>query len=338
MRRRVDRVSRGLAEDEVARLQNGDPVHGQACLADDRIEVNRNRHRPADRGARPEGHVDRAEDLLVLEDVSREPGLIVRPDAQLGEFVPSSPWAPSRRRYSGPRPPRPRPACRPRASTRPARPTARVERDSSRRSGPLRAGAMNASPHGRLPNAPGAVRSPSSAMPLRPRSAMVAWVPCGQVIRATSPAVNSPAAVLDRRAILSKSTAITRPSISAVTPGIVAPRAPASVAFLRAVVWLSDLVVAATYRSQAPSAAAIGGGGSVPSVARSSMITSTASAPRSAAASRSDSPIARVPGSTTTRAFSRALMPRQRSKIAATASRRTAIAGILCRPRRRACS
>ncbi len=181
MRRRVDRVSRGLAEDEVARLQNGDPVHGQACLADDRIEVNRNRHRPADRGARPEGHMDRAEDLLVLEDVSREPGLIVRPDAQLGEFVPSSPL--------GAEPPavlRPEP---PAAAT--ILPPSRVNTAGSSdgpsggrlaatiRPSPRRC-AMNASPHGRLPNAPGAVSSPSSAMPLGSRSAMVASVPRAQ--------------------------------------------------------------------------------------------------------------------------------------------------------------
>ena len=188
---------------------------------------------------------------------------------------------------------------------------------------------MNASPHGRFPKLPGEVRSPSSAIPARPVRSKVASVPRGQVIRARLPAVNSSAAALDRLAIVSNPTAITRPSISAVTPGIVAPRAPASVACLRAAVWLSDLVVAAMYRSQAPSAAAIGGGGSVPSVARSSMIASTASAPRSAAASRSHSPIARVPGSTTTNASSPNLMPKQRSKIVATASRRSAIAGIL---------
>ena len=283
--------------------------------------------------------MDRAEDLLVLEDVSREPGLIVRPDAQLGEFVPSSPWAPSRRRYSGPRPPRPRPSCRPRGSTRPARPTARVERDSPRRSGPLRAGRDE-----RLSAREVAERARGGELPVVGDAAAVTerdgrvgavctrWSERPRLMSTARP-----------RSLIAGPSCRSRPpspgqSISAVTPGIVAPRAPASVAFLRAMVWLSDLVVAATYRSQAPSAAAIGGDGSVPSVARSSMITSTASAPRSAAASRSDSPIARVPGSTTTRAFSRALMPRQRSKIAATASRRTAIAGILCRPRRRACS
>jgi len=89
----------------VARLQNGDRVHGQACLADDRIEVNRNRHRPADRGARPEGDMDRAEDLLVLEDVSREPGLIVRPDAQLREVRSEQPVGAEPRAVLGPEAP-----------------------------------------------------------------------------------------------------------------------------------------------------------------------------------------------------------------------------------------
>ena len=59
-----------------------------------------------------------------------------------------------------------------------------------------------------------------------------------------------------------------------------APRAPASLARLRAGVWLSDRLVGAMNTSQAASAAAIGRGGSVPSVARSSIIASTASAPR----------------------------------------------------------
>jgi hypothetical protein len=63
-------------------------------------------------------------------------------------------------------------------------------------------------------------------------------------------------------------------------------------------VWLSDLLVGAMNTSQAASAAASVGGGSVPSVARSSITASTASAEASAASSRSASPIARVAGST----------------------------------------
>src|SRR6478735_7779121 len=67
-------------------------------------------------------------------------------------------------------------------------------------------------------------------------------------MRAVLPRSSSAATALERAAIVSKSTAITRASISPVTPGIVAPRAPASVARLRAVVWLSDRLVGAVGR------------------------------------------------------------------------------------------
>jgi len=104
---------------------------------------------------------------------------------------------------------------------------------------------MKPSPQGRFPNAPGSVRFPSSGIPLRPVRSNVASVPSGQLTRAVVPAVSSLAIAFERAAIFSKSTAIARASISGVTPGIVAPRMPASVACFLVVVWLSDLVVAA---------------------------------------------------------------------------------------------
>ena len=120
--------------------------------------------------------------------------------------------------------------------------------------------------------------------------------------------------------------------MSSVTPGIVAPRTPASVARLRATVWLSDRLVGAMYTSHASSAAAIVGGGSVPSVARSSITASTASAPAAAHSSRSASPIARVSRSTITSASSPGCTPRQRLTTVATAGPRSLIAGSYARP------
>ncbi len=178
---------------------------------------------------------------------------------------------------------------------------------------------MKPSPAGRFPNAPGVVSAPSSAIPGRPVRSMVKSEPCGQVRWASSACVESSATRCERPAIRSKSTAITRASMSAVTPGSVAPRAPDSDARLRAGVWLSERLVGAMNTSQALIAAAIGRAGSVPSVARSSIIASTASAPASAAPSRSASPIARVAGSTTTSTSSPAFMARQRSTIVRTA-------------------
>ena len=55
------------------------------------------------------------------------------------------------------------------------------------------------------------------------------------------------------------SALMTRASISSVTPGSVAIRAPASVAALRAAVWESDWTVGARTTSAAAIAAAIGG-------------------------------------------------------------------------------
>ena len=82
------------------------------------------------------------------------------------------------------------------------------------------------------------------------------------------------------------SALMTRASISSVTPGSVAVRAPASVAALRAAVWESDWTVGARTTSAAAIAAAIGGGGSAAWEPRSAITASTASAPASCAVSR----------------------------------------------------
>ena len=67
--------------------------------------------------------------------------------------------------------------------------------------------------------------------------------------------------------------------MSSVTPGSVAPRAPPSLAALRALVWLSEREVGAMKTSAAASAAATAAGGSCPSTSRGSIVHSTASAP-----------------------------------------------------------
>ena len=65
----------------------------------------------------------------------------------------------------------------------------------------------------------------------------------------------------------------------AVTPGSVAPRAPPSVAALRAFVCDSDFEVGAMNTSAAANAAATGAGGSVPRLGLGGRIVSTASPP-----------------------------------------------------------
>ena len=142
----------------------------ERCVEHDHVEVDRDRDGAADPGARAERDVHRAEDLLVLEHVAGQRRAVVGSDPELGEVA-----SRARRgragssRYSGPRP----------DSAATIRPFSTVSRAGSslRPSGarleativpsPL-SGAMKPSPAGRLPNAPGAVRSPSSATPARP--------------------------------------------------------------------------------------------------------------------------------------------------------------------------
>ena len=87
------------------------------------------------------------------------------------------------------------------------------------------------------------------------------------------------------------SALITRASISSVTPGRVATRAPASVARLRAAVCESDCTVGARMTSAAAIASATVPGGSAPCAARSEITVSTASPPASAASALSASPM-----------------------------------------------
>src|SRR3954447_16982230 len=187
------------------------------------------------------------------------------------------------------------------------------------------AGAMKPSPHGRLPNAPGAVRRPPSAMPWRPLRSRLRSVPRGQAIFASVPFSSSSATACERLRRRSKSIAISRASMSVVTCGIVAPRAPASLARLRASVWLSERDAGAMNTSHAASASAIGAGGSEPSVGRGDITVRTASAPLCCAASLSFSPSSCSGSSTTTTTSSSGRMLRQRRTTVCTARSRSVI-------------
>src|SRR4051795_2293764 len=72
-------------EDESALVEHPRAVDLERGVGDDAVEVDRDRDRAADRDARAEGDVDRAEDLLVLEDVAGEHRALVRADPELGE-------------------------------------------------------------------------------------------------------------------------------------------------------------------------------------------------------------------------------------------------------------
>src|SRR4051812_17453978 len=188
-------------------------------------------------------------------------------------------------------------------------------------------GEMKPSPHGRFPNARSPVRSPSSAMPGRLVRSSRRSLPRGQVMRASSAPSSRRASSAERRCSTSRSQAIRRASMSAVTPGSVAPRAPPSVAALRALVCESDFAVGAMNTSAAASAAATGGGGSSPCSARAVITQVTASAPAAEAALRRRSPSALVSSSTTTATCSPARTPRQRPITVSTARSRSLIGG-----------
>lgn len=112
---------------------------------------------------------------------------------------------------------------------------------------------------------------------------------------------------------------MTRASMSAVTPGKVAPRAPLSLARLRAWVWESDLAVGARKTSARARAAARGAGSSLPWLGRSVMRASTASPPAASASARIASPSSRVVSSTTTSTSSPAATLRQSRTTVVTA-------------------
>ena len=116
-------------------------------------------------------------------------------------------------------------------------------------------------------------------------------LPRGQLTCASSAAVSSSATRRERAAIAGKSHAISRASMSSVTPGSVAPRAPASLAALRARVCESERRVGAMNTCAAASAAATAAGGSWPSTSRGSMTVITGSAPERATAACSAAPI-----------------------------------------------
>ena len=146
------------------------------------------------------------------------------------------------------------PSCTTSSTGSSGTPKVAIELTTTRPSPP--AGAMKASPQGRFPNAPRSRRSPSSEIATRPLSSRRRSVPSGHVTWACRASVRRSATARLRRAISSKSLPIRRASMSAVTPGIVAPRAPRSVAALRAVVCDSDGRHGAMNTSQAASAAA----------------------------------------------------------------------------------
>ena len=274
------------------------------------------RDRAADARAGAEGDVDGAEDLLVLEDVAGQPRALVGADAELGEvgallagareqLVEALALGPGGLRRGG----------RPRRSGAPGGP-GRGRCEASERVATVPsppAGAMKPSPHGRLPNAPGAVRSPSSAMPSRPREveAQVGAARAGDVrLVGGARAGRRPPGCA--RAGASKSTAISRASMSAVTPGMRgAARAVVGRALARLRVRERARRSGAMKTSQAASAAAIGGGGSTPWFSRADMTASTASACAAWASRRSASPTSCSGSSTTTSTSSPGATARQ---------------------------
>ena len=152
---------------------------------------------------------------------------------------------------------RPRPGGRPRPSARPASsgmPTPAIVPSTTSVPSPVPStGAMKPSPQGRLPKAPRRGQLAGVGDRRRgPRARAAGRCRCGQVIRASAPPLSS---VGDRAGRLrrspSMSALITRASISSVTPGRVAIRAPASLAALRAAVWESDWTVGARTTSAA---------------------------------------------------------------------------------------
>ena len=186
-------------------------------------------------------------------------------------------------------------------------------------------GAMNPSPQGRLPKAPGALSSPASAIASRSPSPSRRSEPFAQVIRASAPALSSAAIAPPLRRRPSMSALITRASISSVAPGRVATRTPASVAARRAAVWESDCTVGARTTSAATIAAATPAGGSAACEARSAIRQSTPSAPARPASARRRSPRPIVAGLQITSSSSPSVRPMHSRTIALTARSRSLI-------------
>src|SRR3954469_9491712 len=72
-------------EHEAPAVEHPRGADGEARVGDEAVEVHRHAHGPADARAGAEGDVDGAKHLLVLEDVARQAGALVRADAELGE-------------------------------------------------------------------------------------------------------------------------------------------------------------------------------------------------------------------------------------------------------------
>ena len=146
------------------------PADIERRFGDHDVEMDRHRHGAADAGAGTKRDVDGAEDLLVLEHVAGERGAVVGADAELGEVGPGLAVDPQPLEVLGTDPALglDEPPARDRQRYRRVAQTERRQARATTVPSPP-SGAMNASPQGRLPNAPFAVRSPSSAIPARPR-------------------------------------------------------------------------------------------------------------------------------------------------------------------------
>ena len=119
-----------------------------------------------------------------------------------------------------------------------------------------------------------------------------------------------------------RSAAITRASISPVTPGIEATRTPASVAARRASVWEIDWIVGAITMSTASIAAATARGGSAPCESSSEITARVACPPSPWALIRNSAPSSSVIGLQITSNSSEGLRSRQsRSSVPTAMSR-----------------
>ena len=159
------------------------------------------------------------------------------------------------------------------------RPTPAIEPSTTRVPLPS-AGEMKPSPQGRLPKAPllgqlARVGDRLAARELQPEVGAVRVGDAGlRSARRAPPPRRAPCAAAPPCRRSSRGRAC-----SSVAPGIVAPRAPASVARLRAAVWERDWTVGAISTSAAAIASATVLGGSAACEARSEITVRTASAP-----------------------------------------------------------
>ena len=201
-------TSRVMREHEAAAVEHARAADVERRVLDQAVEVDGHRDRAADAGARAERDVDRAEHLLVLEDVAGQRRALVRADAELGEVrARSGRRASSSAAQRAPHSPlgvgepavldgQPDGLVRrgrgSRASRRRASPRRRAARRSPRRTAGSRTRRR-------------ARRSPSSAIPSRPVRSSAKSVPRGQVTCASSAPVSSSATARLRAAIRSGS-------------------------------------------------------------------------------------------------------------------------------------